>query len=66
MTKAPLQQEIKKPSDNTKSPPKTSITQWLRTDLVRSVGVNITTLQLVWLNRFTIIQPSRHLQKPYN
>ena len=26
----------KKQSDNTKTPPKTSISQWLRTDLVRS------------------------------
>ena len=36
---------------------KTSITQWLRTDLGRSVGVTAVT-QLVWLNRFTSAQPS--------
>ena len=38
--------------DNTKTPPKTSITQRLRTDLGRSVGVT-TVIQLLWLNRFT-------------
>ena len=38
--------------DNTKTPPKTSITQRLLTDLGRSVGVT-TALQFVWLNRFT-------------
>ena len=43
--------------DNTKTPPKTSITQRLRTDLRRSVGVTIAT-QLVLLNRFTGSQPS--------
>ena len=37
----------KKQRDNTKTPPKTSMT-----DLGRSVGVTIAT-QLVWLNRFT-------------
>ena len=31
--------EIRKPKDNTQTPPKTSITQRLRTDLGRSVGV---------------------------
>ena len=31
--------EVRKPMDNTKTPPKTSITQRLRTDLGRSVGV---------------------------
>ena len=30
---------IRKPKDNTQTPPKTSITQRLRTDLGRSVGV---------------------------
>ena len=35
-----------------RTPPKTSITQRLRTDLGRSAGVTIAT-QLVWLNRFT-------------
>ena len=36
--------------DNTKTPPKTSITQRLRTYLGWSVGVT-TVIQLVWLNR---------------
>ena len=40
-----------------RTPPKTSITQRLRTDLGRSAGVTIAT-QLVWLNRFTGSQPS--------
>ena len=39
MTKPPIQQKIRKPKDNTQTPPKTSITQRLRTDLGRSVGV---------------------------
>ena len=47
----------KKQRDNTKTPPKTSITQRLRTDLGRSVGVTIAT-HLVWLNRFTGSKPS--------
>ena len=38
--------------NNTTMPPKTLITQRLRTDLGRSVGVTTATL-LVWLNRFT-------------
>ena len=54
----------KKQRDNTKTPPKTSITQRLRTDLGRLVLV--TTTQLVWLNRFTGSQPSHLLQKPCN
>ena len=33
------QQKIRKPKDNAQTPPKTSITQRLRTDLGRSVGV---------------------------
>ena len=33
------QQKIRKPKDNTQKPPKLSITQRLRTDLGRSVGV---------------------------
>ena len=49
--------QSKKQSDNTKTPPKTSITQRLRTDLGRSVEVTIATQQ-VWLNRFTRSQPS--------
>ena len=47
----------KKQCDNTKTPPKTSITQWLQTDLGRSVRVTIVT-QLVWLNWFMGSQPS--------
>ena len=39
-----------KQHDNTKTPPKTSITQRLRTELGRLVGVKIAT-QLVWLKR---------------
>ena len=51
MTKAHTPIEIsKKQNDNTKTPPKTSITQRLRTDLGRSVEITIAT-QLVWLNR---------------
>ena len=46
----------KQQRDNTKTPTKTSITQRLRNDLGRSVGVTIAT-QLVWLNRFTGSQP---------
>ena len=58
MTKAPIPtEESKKQPDNTKTPPKTSIVQRLRTDLRRSVGVTIAT-QLVWLNRFTGFQHS--------
>ena len=53
MAKAPTPTEkCKKQRDNTKTPPKTSITQQLWTDLGRPVGVTIPT-QLVWLNRFT-------------
>ena len=66
MTKAPTPTEkSKKQRDNTKSPPKTSITQRLRTDLGRSVGVTIAT-QLVWLNRFTGSKPSHLPQKLCN
>ena len=54
-----------KQRNNTKTPPKTSITQRLRTDLGRSVLVTIAT-HLVWLNRFKGSQPSYYLQKPYN
>ena len=48
-----------------RTPPKTSITQRLRTDLGRSAGVTIAT-QLVWLNHFTGSQPSYLPQKPCN
>ena len=41
-----------------RTPPKTSITQRLRTDLGRSAWVTIAT-RLVWLNRFTGSQPPR-------
>ena len=51
--------------DNTKTPPKTSITQRLRTDLGRSVGVTIAT-ELVWLKRFTGSKPSHLPQKLCN
>ena len=37
------QQKIENPIDNTKLPPKTSITQGLRTDLGRSIGVTTAT-----------------------
>ena len=53
MTKTPTPTEkFKKQRDNIKTPPKTLITQRLRTDLGRSVGVTAVTL-LVCLNRFT-------------
>ena len=66
MTKAPTPTEkSKKQRDNTNKPPKTSITQRLRTDLGRSIWVTIAT-QLVWLNRFTGSQPSHLPQKPFN
>ena len=53
MTKPPI------PTENSKAKgqPKRSITQRLRTDLERSVGVTIV-IQLVWLNRLTGTQPS--------
>ena len=58
MTKVLISKEKpKKQRDNTQMPPKTSITQRLRTDLGRSVGVTTAT-QLVWLNWFTEFQPS--------
>ena len=58
MTKGPTPTEkSKKQRDNTNTPPKTSITQRLWTDLGRSVWVTMTT-QLVWFNRFTGSQPS--------
>ena len=58
VTKTPTPTEqSKKQRDNIKTPPKTLITQLLRTDLGRSVGVTAVT-QLVWLNQFTSAQPS--------
>ena len=47
--------------DNTKTPPKTLITQQFQTDLGRSVGVTTAT-QLVWLNQFTGSQPSHQIE----
>ena len=56
MTKAPTPTEkSKRQRDNTKKPPNTSITQRLRTDIGRSVGVTKAT-KLLWLNRFTGFQ----------
>ena len=50
ITETLYQQKIGKQKKNTKTPPKSSVTQRLRTDLGRSVGVT-TVIQLVWLNR---------------
>ena len=61
MTKAPTPKEkYEKQRDNT--PPKTSITQRLRTDLGRPVGVTTAT-QLVYLNRLTGSLPSHSPQQ---
>ena len=58
MTKAHTPKEkSKKQPINTKTQPKTSISQRLRTDLGRSVGVTIAT-QLVCLNRLMGSQTS--------
>ena len=56
MSKTPIQTENSKTNGQHKKKrhQKSSITQRLRTDLGRSVGV----IQLVLLNRFTGIQPS--------
>ena len=63
VTKTPTPTEqSKKQRDNIKPPPKTLITQLLRTDLGRSAGVTAVT-QLVWLNRFVSAQPSHSPQK---
>ena len=63
VTKTPTPTEqSKKQRDNIKTPPKTLITQLLRTDLGRSVGVTAVT-QLVWLNWFMSAQPSHSPQK---
>ena len=59
MAKAPTPTEkSKKQSDKTENATKTSSTKRLRTYLGRSVGVTTAT-QLVWLNRFTVSQPSQ-------
>ena len=58
VTKTPTPTEqSKKQRDNIKTPPKTLITQLLRTDLGRSIGATAVT-QLVRLNRFMSAQPS--------
>ena len=63
MTKAPTPTEkSKKQCDNTKTPPKTSITQRLRIELGRSVGVTIA-IQLVWLSQLTGSQLSYSSQQ---
>ena len=53
--KSSLERDTQK-SDNTNTLPKSSITQWLRTDWDLSVGVSTAT-QLVVLNRFKGSQP---------
>ena len=60
MTKALLPAEMSKGESATKS----SITQWLRTDLGWSVGV-ATATQLVWLTCLQA-QPSHSLRQPCN
>ena len=59
MTKAPTPTvKSKMQYDNTKAPPKTSITQGLRTNLGRSVRVTLATQLVQWLNPFAGSQPS--------
>ena len=59
MTKASSPTEkSKKQRDTIKTPPKILITQRLRTDLGRSVGVTTVT-PLVRLKRYTSAQPSQ-------
>ena len=53
ITKTPIPTENSENNGQHKTPPKTSITQPLRTDFWRSVGIT-TDIQLVWLNRFTV------------
>ena len=55
----------KKATRQHKTPPNTSITQRLWTDLGRLVGVT-TAIQLVSLNHFMGTQPSLYLQKLCN
>ena len=60
MTKTPTPTEqSKKQRDNIKTPPKTLITQLLRTDLGRSVGVTAVT-QLVWLVTLKLGNVNKH------
>ena len=66
MTKAPTTTETSKNQrDNTKTPPKTSITQRLRAALGRSDEVTTVT-QLACLNRLTESQPSHSPQQLCN
>ena len=65
MTIAPTPTEKSKSNLVTQNATKTLITQRLRTDLGRSVGVTIAT-QLVWLDRLTGSQPSHSPQQLSN
>ena len=67
MTNAPQPKKVKKKQrDKTKTQPKTSIAQRLRTDLGRSFEA-MTVIQLLWLNRITESQLSHFLlQKLWN
>ena len=56
---------MQKSKDNTKTLPKTSLTQQLWIDFGRAVGLN-TAIQLVWLNQFTGYQLSNYPQKLCN
>ena len=58
MTKAPTPTENQKAKWQHETSPKTSITQRLRTDVLRSVGVT-TTIKLVWSSGFLDRQPSQ-------
>ena len=63
MTEAPTTRDkSKKERDNIKTQPKTLISQQLRTDLGRSVGVTAVT-PLVWLIQFMSAKLSHSLQK---
>ena len=65
MTKALIPTEMSNgQSDNIKTPPKSSITQRLRTDFGRSIAVT-TANQLVWLTGIPT-QPSHSPQQPCN
>ena len=59
------QKKSKRQRDNKQTPPKTSITQRLRADSGRQVGVT-TAILVVWLNWFTSAQPSHLPQQPCN
>ena len=52
------QQKIRKPKDNTQTPPNTSITRWLRTDLGRSVGVTNSSVEerIIYMGFSTMIK----------